>query len=92
MSENSQLRKDLGATLYLLSNFYSIVHETVQSRIKGTDGDVSVKGTHGYNLDKARQTVLSKLLILLTELRTNASFSKFQLRVGGRFPREEYER
>ena len=91
ISESSLLRKDLGASLYLLSNFYSIVHETVQSRVKGTDGDALVKGTHAYNLEKARNTVFSKLLLLLTNLKTNAEFSKFQLRVGGRFPRENYE-
>lgn len=91
VSETSELRKDLGATLYLLSNFYSIVHETVRSRVKGTDGNMHVKGTHAYNLEKARHAVLSKLLLVITGLRTNAEFSKFQLRVGGRFPREEYE-
>jgi hypothetical protein len=28
---------------------------------------------------------------LLNEMRTNSAFSKFQVRVGGRFPKEEYE-
>nr|POE77471.1 uncharacterized protein c57a7.05 [Quercus suber] len=92
ISENTEIRKDLGATLYLLSNFYSIVHETVRSRVHGTDGDTSVKGTHAYNLDKARGTVFNKLMLLLTTLKTNAAFGKFQLRVGGRFPHEKYER
>lgn len=91
MSESSELRKDLGASLYLLSNFYSIVHETVRSRVKGTDGSAKVQGTHAYHLDQARDAVFSKLLLLLTNLKTNAAFSKFQLRVGGRFPSEEYE-
>ncbi|KAK5126657.1 hypothetical protein LTR85_009591 [Meristemomyces frigidus] len=91
VSESSELRKDLGASLYLLSNFYSIVHETVRSRVRGTDGNAKVKGTHAYHLDKARNVVFSKLILLLTNLKTNAAFSKFQLRVGGRFPSEEYE-
>lgn len=91
ISESSELRKDLGASLYLLSNFYSIVHESVQSRIKGTDGAVTVKGTHAYHLEKARNQVFSKLLLLLTSLKQNKEFSKFQLRVGGHFPREHYE-
>lgn len=92
VSESSELRRDLGATLYLLSNFYSVMHETVQARVRGTDGDPNVKGTHAHNLEKARNAVLSKLLLLITDMKTNAAFSKFQLRVGGRFPREEYER
>lgn len=91
VSESSELRKDLGASIYLLSNFYSVVHETMAARVKGTDGDARVKGTHAYNLDKARNAVFSKLMLLLNNLKTNAAFSKLQLRVGGRFPREEYE-
>lgn len=91
ISESSELRKDLGASLYMLANFSSLVHEIVQSRVKGVEGDARRKGTHGYNLEKARQTVFGKVLLLLNEMRTNSAFSKFQLRVGGKFPREEYE-
>ncbi|KAK0247699.1 hypothetical protein LTS09_017183 [Friedmanniomyces endolithicus] len=91
ISESTELRKDLGASLYLLSNFYSIVHETIRARITGTDGDVKVKGTHAYHLEKARDAVFSKSMLLLNNLKTNSQFSKFQLRVGGRFPAAEYE-
>jgi hypothetical protein len=42
-------------------------------------------------LEKARLTVFGKLLLLLNDMRTNSAFSKFQVRVGGRFPKEEYE-
>lgn len=91
ISESSELRKDLGASLYMLANFSSLVYEIVQSRIKGVEGDVNRKGTHAYNLEKARMKVFGKLLLLLNEMRTNSAFSKFQVRVGGKFPREEYE-
>ncbi|KAK5111110.1 hypothetical protein LTR62_005309 [Meristemomyces frigidus] len=91
VSESTELRKDLGASLYLLSNFYSIVHETVRSRVSGKDGNAKTKGTHAFYLEKARDAVFSKSVFLLNNLNTNAQFSKFQLRVGGRFPREEYE-
>lgn len=90
VSESSELRKDLGACLYLLSNFYSVVHETVQARIKGTDGDANNKRSHAYHLEKARNTVFSKLMLLLNTLRTNATFSTFQIQLGGKFPRREY--
>lgn len=91
ISEGSELRRDLGASLYMLANFSSIVHEVVQSRVKGVEGDIRKKGTHAYNLEKARLKVFSKTLLLLNEMRTNSAFSKFQVRVGGRFPKEEYE-
>ncbi|GAB7358451.1 hypothetical protein MBLNU230_g2515t2 [Neophaeotheca triangularis] len=91
ISESTELRKDVGASLYMLANLYSIVHETVQARVRGMDGAPSFKGTHAYQLEKARSKVFSKLLPLIQEMKTNSQFSIFQLRVGGRFPKEEYE-
>jgi hypothetical protein len=91
ISEGSELRRDLGASLYMLANYSSLVHEIVQSRVRGVEGDIQKKGTHAYNLEKARLTVFGKLLLLLNDMRTNSAFSKFQVRVGGRFPKEEYE-
>ncbi|KAK3069551.1 hypothetical protein LTR53_012019 [Teratosphaeriaceae sp. CCFEE 6253] len=91
ISESTELRKDLGASLYLLSNFYSIVHETIRARVNGTDGDQKVAGTHAHNLDKARDAVFAKSMMLLNNLKMNSQFSKFQLRLGGRFPAAEYE-
>ena len=91
VTESSELRKDLGASLYMLANFMSIVHEIIISRIEGTDGDVDTKGTHAYNLEKARLAVFGKLLSLVNDMRTNSAFSKFQMALGGQFPREEYE-
>lgn len=91
VTESSELRKDLGASLYMLANFTTIVHEIIQSRIKGVDGDPDTKGTHAYNLEKARIAVFGKMLMLVNQMRTNSAFSKFQLALGGRFPREEYE-
>ncbi|KAI7510959.1 hypothetical protein KC347_g3845 [Hortaea werneckii] len=91
ISESSELRKDLGASLYLLSNYYAVTHEAVQARVKGVEGDAIVKGTHAYHLEKASNAVFSKLLLLLTHLKQNKEFSKLQLQIGGRFPREHYE-
>lgn len=91
VSEHSELRKDLGAALYLLANLYSNVHETIQTRVRGTGGKQNKKGSHAYYLDKARIKVLGKILALLTNMQTNSAFAKFQFSIGGRFPREEYE-
>ena len=63
----------------------------MQARVKGVEGDATVKGTHAYHLEKASNAVFSKLLLLLTHLKQNKEFSKFQLQIGGRFPREHYE-
>lgn len=91
ISENSELRKDIGASMYMLANFSTVVHEIVQSRVRGTEGDIATKGTHANHLEKSRVAVFSKLLMLLTEMRANSAFSRFTLSIGGRFPREVYE-
>ena len=67
------------------------VHETVKIRAANTGGDENIKGTHAYNLAKVRTVTFSKLLLLISNLKMNSAFSKFQLRLGGAFPREEYE-
>jgi hypothetical protein len=91
ISEGSELRKDLATSLYLMCAYYENVHETVQARARGVAGNSETKGTHAHNLQKARMVIWSKLVFVLETLKTNSAFSKFQLRVGGRFPFEEYE-
>jgi hypothetical protein len=92
ISESTELRKDLGASLYLMANFYSVLHETVKSRLQGNAGHPETKGTRAYHLEKARVKVFTKLVLLTTTLKANSAFSKFQITLGGQFPREEYER
>ncbi|KAF2215075.1 hypothetical protein CERZMDRAFT_36324 [Cercospora zeae-maydis SCOH1-5] len=90
VSESTELRKDVGAALYMLANLNSIVNELVRARIQNVAGQESTKGTRAFHLEKARNVVFTKTLSLLTTLEQNSAFSKFQLRVGGRFPHEEY--
>ncbi|QIW98053.1 hypothetical protein AMS68_003571 [Peltaster fructicola] len=90
ISEHSELRKDLGASTYMLANMFSNVHATITSRLKGTYGDIGLKGSHAYNLEKARTKIFVKQVALLSQLQMNSAFSKFQLRIGGRFPSETY--
>ncbi|RMZ12781.1 hypothetical protein D0862_02544 [Hortaea werneckii] len=91
ITEHSQLRQGLGRSLYLLANYYSVVHESVRTRLRGGEGDITLKDSPGYQLDKARQKVYSKSSTVLTGLRTQASFVKFDIPIGGKFPRERYQ-
>lgn len=77
--------------MFLLSAFYENVHETVQIRVSGKGGNSSQKGTHAYNLQSARMALFGKLVIVLNNLKTNSDFSQFQLSIGGKFPKEEYQ-
>jgi hypothetical protein len=87
LSDRSWLRKDLGSTLYLLANYYSITHSTISARMHDTEGDMSLKTSPGKRLEKARRKIFGKLLLLLPSLQQHADWQKWELSIGGKFPR-----
>ena len=106
LTARSQLRKDLALTIYLLANFYSIVHTTVNVRINGiedapartlssfTDSSkhhTGKKATVGHKLSKARTAVFAKEMALLAGLRQHSAFTAWEPTFGGKFPRETYD-
>ena len=91
ISEHSQLRQSLGGALYLLANFYSIAHETIQARIRGDEGDMEDKNSPGRKLEKARFSVFAKLLLVLNGLRQYSEFVKWEIPMGGKFPKKQYD-
>ncbi|KAL3476063.1 hypothetical protein BJX99DRAFT_146460 [Aspergillus californicus] len=92
ISEHSVLRQNLGSSLYLLANYYSIIHETVTARMRGDEGELALKSAAGRRLLKARNKVFSKQMIMLSGLRTYSEFLKWEVPIGGRFPKEQYDR
>ncbi|KAG8624855.1 hypothetical protein KVT40_007922 [Elsinoe batatas] len=93
ISEHSELRRDLGASLYLLANYYSVVDSTVRVRISGDLHYLEADPASPLSqLDKARQKVFSKSLLLLQALRTHADFIKFDFPIGGKFPAATYRK
>ena len=91
LTARSQLRQDLGVALYLLANFYSIVHTTIGLRIKDDEGDMESKKSPGRKLQKARRNVYVKELALLAGLRQHSAFTAWEPTFGGRFPKEQYD-
>ncbi|THV48868.1 hypothetical protein BGAL_0223g00100 [Botrytis galanthina] len=91
LTDRSWLRKDLGATLYILANYYSTVHSTIHTRMHGREGDMTSKTSPGRRLEKARHRMFGKLLLLLPSLQQHAAWQKFEPTIGGKFPRETYE-
>ncbi|GAB7357843.1 hypothetical protein MBLNU230_g0014t1 [Neophaeotheca triangularis] len=92
ISEHSQLRKGLGSSLYLLANSYSVMHETIRTRIRGVEGDTKVKNSPGRKLEKSRNSLFAKSNIVIQGLRAQISFVKYDLPIGGAFPRQQYEK
>ena|ERR1700742_4250415 len=80
--------------MYLLANYYSIVHELANARIRGDDDDPDPddKTSPGYRLEKARIKVFSKLTMSITALRAYAGFQKWEVPIGGKFPEAEYNK
>ncbi|KAE8350831.1 hypothetical protein BDV28DRAFT_30155 [Aspergillus coremiiformis] len=91
ISEHSVLRQSLGASLYLLANYYSIIHETVSARVRGEAGDMALKTSAGRRLLKSRNQVFSKQMLMLNGLRTYSGFLKWEVPIGGRFPKKQYD-
>jgi Fusaric acid resistance protein-like/Aromatic acid exporter family member 2 len=92
VTARSQLRKDLGSSLYLLAHYYSSVHTTVSLRIRGTQGDLQDKKSPGRVLEKARTRVLAKELVLLQGMKQHCEFIAWEPAFGGKFPRDTYDR
>lgn len=91
ISEHAQQRKSLGSSLYLLANYYSVLHETVRARLRGLDDDPNIKGSVSHRLEKARHTIFGKCNLVLSGMRARTGFIKFDIPVGGKFPRKKYE-
>ena len=92
VTARSQLRKDLGSALYLLGHYYSSAHKTVSLRIRGMEGDLKDKNSPGRRLEKARNRLFAKELILLQGMRQHCRFTAWEPTFGGRFPSESYNR
>jgi Aromatic acid exporter family member 2 len=92
LTERSVIRKDLGGSLFLLANYFSIVAETVDQRIQGTEGDLDLPNSPARKLEKVRLKVMGKLIILLNGLRSNSDFTKWEPMIGGKFPKKTYDK
>ena len=92
-TEHSKLRLNLGSALYLLANYYSVVHETLKIQLNGTAVHTPpVKGSPEHRLQRSRYKIFAKYNILLTELRAQSRYIKYDIQVGGKFPSAQYDR
>ncbi|KAI7972283.1 hypothetical protein EIK77_003354 [Talaromyces pinophilus] len=92
ISDHSVLRRNLGASLYLLAKYYSLTHETLIARARGDEGDMTLKSSAGRRLEKARHKAYANQSMAINGLRSYADSIKWEIQVGGRFPRDQYER
>ena len=81
----------MGETLYLLGNYYSVVHYTIRARLDSSGGDPHDKKSPHALLERARTKLLGKLLAMDAELQGNLSFIPLEFTFGGKFPMHEYK-
>jgi hypothetical protein len=91
ITEGSVLRRDLGASLFLLARYITSVTSSVDQRLHEQEGDTSLKSSPGRRLEKIRLGVLAKEIVLLNSMRQNLAFMAFEPRLGGDFPKKTYE-
>lgn len=91
LTDSSWLRKDLGSTMYLLANYYSITNATIGARLHRQEGNMDDKHSPGRQLEKVRRKIFGKLLLMLPSLQQHSDWQKWEVSIGGRFPRESYE-
>jgi hypothetical protein len=94
VSTHSTLRKDLGATLYLLANFYACTHSTVEARLRSSADclqNTSVDTASPMRqLNKVRLRTFEKILVMMNKLREHSQFIKYEPSFGGKFPTKTY--
>nr|POF21094.1 hypothetical protein CFP56_66508 [Quercus suber] len=90
LTESAVLRRSTAKCMYLMANYYSILHETFKIRVRGEEEPNNGKDNPSYQLDKARSKIYSKANILLASTREQAGFVRFDIPIGGPFPRQKY--
>ncbi|WPH01933.1 Hypothetical protein R9X50_00478700 [Acrodontium crateriforme] len=90
ISEHANLRQSLASSLYLLANYYSVMHETLKLRLRDSEGDTSLKSSPGYQLEKSRNKIFAKANVVLAGLRAQSGFIRYDIPIGGRFPQKRY--
>ncbi|KMQ41869.1 Brefeldin A sensitivity protein-related, domain of unknown function DUF2421 [Trichophyton rubrum] len=90
-SAGSRVRKTLGRSLFVLANFYSCMHTSIEVWINQEQGDINDNQSPGQLLDRARTKLLAEEMALLKSLTMFSDFTRYEPPIGGRFPKETYD-
>jgi hypothetical protein len=91
ITQRSQLRKDLGASIYILAKYYACVHTGIVARYQRTEGDPNSPTSLGSLLAQSERKIANEEWGLLSTLAAQAEFTAWELKVGGKFPRKKFE-
>lgn len=98
ITAKSRLRKMLGRGLFVLAEFYSAMHATVEVWLGELDSPtgnstVAIQGGHRSHekLAKNRQKLFKEEMTLLNALRAHSHFTNFEPPIGRKFPKQTYD-
>lgn len=91
ITAKSQLRRMLGRGLFVLAQFYSCMHTTIELWLNGELGNVQDAHSASNNLASARHKLFREEMMLLNALRMHSNFTTFEPAIGGKFPKPVYD-
>ena len=91
VTSRSRFRAKLGQSLFLLATYYASMHATVDMYLSDQQGNMADKESAGRRLSKARANIFAKELTLLASLREHRSYFKYEITIGGAFPKVLYD-
>ncbi|KAF1982765.1 hypothetical protein K402DRAFT_339639 [Aulographum hederae CBS 113979] len=92
ISEHKILRKNVGASLALLTSYSSSVSASLDQRIRGLEGDTTQANSPGRILKARRNEILFRKLALLSGMRQISAMVPWEISLGGKFPKDRYDR
>lgn len=92
-TDRNWLRLEISSALYLLANYFSAIQETMKTKLREELALESPNSpnTVAYRLQIARETIFSKLAVLVPSIEEHLKFQRWEPTIGGSFPRELYE-
>ncbi|KAI4767880.1 hypothetical protein E4T52_16996 [Aureobasidium sp. EXF-3400] len=80
------LRRDMARIMHLLASYHAVVHVTIKARLRGTEGDLEDRTSHGHALSNTRKAMFNKIMVLAAAAKHNVYLQKYEPSLGGRFP------
>jgi hypothetical protein len=91
ISEHSILRNKVSRSLSVLAKYSCSISTTLDYRIHGREGDLKSISSPGRRLKSARYEILYEELALLAEMRQHSEMIKYEVSIGGKFPKKVYD-
>jgi hypothetical protein len=91
ISAGRQVRKTLGRSLFVLANFYSCMHTTIEVWMNEEQEDINDKEPPARLLEGVRNRLFTGEMSLLASLQAYSHFTTFEPPIGGKFPKQAYD-